>query len=304
MGNQANRHDATERASLWVRFGRWLSIVIRADLIRIILAFLAVGAAANIVRLVLTAVHPALGLGPLNQATLQYAIPVVLAIHFTYLGFVRFVERRGADELGREGAVAEAGKGVAVGAALFAASVGIVAALGYYSVVAVNPWTALLPPLSMALASAYTEELLFRGVLLRIAEEFLGTWIALLGSSALFALIHAANPNATLFSVLAIFLEAGILLGAAYILTRRLWLAIGIHFAWNFTQGGIFGVNVSGTSIGGLFDSELSGPPLLSGGRFGIETSVFAVVPCLAAGIVLLVQANRKGRFLAPGWKR
>lgn len=156
----------------------------------------------------------------------------------------------------------------------------------------------------MALASAYTEELLFRGILLRILEEFLGTWIALLGSSALFALIHAANPNATLFSVVAIFLEAGILLGAAYILTRRLWLAIGIHFAWNFTQAGIFGVNVSGTSLGGLLDSELSGPALLSGGRFGIETSVFAVVLCLGVGIALVVLAHRKGRIQAPGWKR
>lgn len=304
MENRADRSVGKRTAPVWARSRDWVTTVIRGDLIRIILAFLAVGAAANVVRLVLTVVHPALGLGPLSQATLQYAIPVVLAIHFTYVAFVRFVERRPAEELGREGALAELGKGVAIGAVLLTASVGIVAAFGHYTVAAVNPWTALLAPLSVSLASAYTEELLFRGVLLRILEEFLGTWIALLGSSALFALIHAANPNATLFSALAIFLEAGILLGAAYILTRRLWLAIGIHFAWNFTQAGIFGVNVSGTSFGGLLDSELSGPPLVSGGRFGVETSVFAVVLCLGVAIVLLVRAHRKGLISKPGWKR
>lgn len=304
MTDQGNGVGVEGTVATWVRLRRWLALMIRADLIRIILAFLAIGAAANIVRLILTAVHPALGLGPLSQATLQYAIPVVLAVHFTYRAFVRFVERRGVAELACEGALAEVGKGVAIGAALLVMTVGIVAALGYFRVTAVNPWTALLPPLSMALLAAYTEELLFRGVLLRIVEESMGTWIALLGSSALFGLMHAANPNATLFSVVAIFLEAGVLLGAAYVLTRRLWLAIGIHFAWNFTQGGIFGVNVSGTSVGGLLVSEQSGPRLLSGGAFGVEASVFAVALCLGVGIVLLVLAHRKGHVYGPPWKR
>ena len=77
------------------------------------------------------------------------------------------------------------------------------------------------------------------------------------------------NPNATLFSSFAIAMEAGVLLGAAYVLTRRLWLAVGIHFAWNFTQGGIFGGRVSGITMDGLLESQLSGPTLFSGGSSG-----------------------------------
>ena len=79
------------------------------------------------------------------------------------------------------------------------------------------------------------------------------------------------NPEATWIAVLCIAVEAGVLLAAAYITTRRLWLPIGLHFAWNFTQGGIFGVPVSGFRVRGLLKSTLTGPELLSGGAFGAE---------------------------------
>ena len=189
-----------------------------------------------------------------------------------------------------------------VGTAFLAAVVGIIAVVGSYRVVSVHPWSALLPPLAIAVLSGYTEEILFRGVFLRIAEESLGTWLALLISSVLFAAVHTANPGASVFSTVAIFLEAGVLLGAAYILTRRLWMAIGIHFAWNFTQAGIFGVNVSGLSPGGLLESRLSGPNLISGGSFGVEASIFAVVIGLAIGAVFLSVAHRRGHFVNPFW--
>ena len=89
-----------------------------------------------------------------------------------------------------------------------------------------------------------------------------------------------------------------------FVLTRRLWLAIGINFAWNFTQSGIFGSNVSGISVGGLIESRLSGPELISGGAMGMEGSVFAIALCLAAGVVFLVQAHRAGNFIRPFWRR
>ena len=103
---------------------------------------------------------------------------------------------------------------------------------------------------------------------------------------------------------MAIILEAGVLLGAAYVLTRRLWMAIGIHFAWNFTQAGLFGVNVSGVSLGGLLESMLSGPDLISGGSFGVEASLFTVALGLALGVFFLVLAHRRGNFIAPFWSK
>ena len=93
----------------------------------------------------------------------------------------------------------------------------------------------------------FTEELLFRGILFRWIEEFGGSWAALAVTSALFGLAHIFNPGATWFSSFAIAVEAGVLLGGAYMLTRNLWLAMGLHAGWNFTQGEIFDVPVSGT---------------------------------------------------------
>ena len=94
------------------------------------------------------------------------------------------------------------------------------------------------------------------------------------------------------------------LLAAAYMLTRRLWLCIGTHIAWNFTQGGIFSVAVSGGSSKGLLQSRMIGPDWLTGGAFGAEASVVALVVCLAAGIALVVLAAKKGHKVSAFWSR
>ena len=278
--------------------------IIQFGLTRILLAVLAIAATATVIQLVVGGVLEALGLGPRGEFTLQFVIPLVIAVHFTYIGFVRLVERRPADELAGKGAVRETGAGIAVGAGLQAACVGAVAALGYFQVAGLNPVSVVVPTFAMAVASGYVEEVVFRGVLFRIVEESLGTWIALALTSLLFGLVHMPNPNATVFSSFAIAMEAGVLLGAAYVLTRRLWLAVGIHFAWNFTQGGIFGVRISGIATDGLLDSELGGPALLSGGEFGLEASVFALALGTVTGVLFLVRAGRRGHFIAPFWRR
>jgi len=145
---------------------------------------------------------------------------------------------------------------------------------------------------------------MMRGIIFRIIEESLGTWIALVLSAILFGAMHLGNPNATVSSALAIALEAGLLLAACYVLTRRLWLAIGLHLAWNFTQGGIFGVAVSGTTPMGILQSTLTGPDFLSGGAFGAEASIFAVVVCTSGFIFVIVKAYRKGHITKPYWLR
>ena len=278
--------------------------IIQLGLTRIVLAVLAIAATALLVQLVVGSALDWLGLGPRGEFTLWFVVPLVIAVHFAYVGFVHLVERRPAAELSGRGAVGETGAGIAVGAGLQTACVGAVAALGYFQVTGLNPVSAIVPTLAMAVASGYVEEVVFRGVLFRIVEESLGTWIALALTSLLFGFVHMWNPNATVFSSFAIAMEAGVLLGAAYVLTRRLWLAVGIHFAWNFTQGGIFGGRVSGLSMDGLLESELSGPMLLSGGEFGLEASVFGLALGTATGVLFLVRAGRSGQFIAPFWRR
>ena len=154
-----------------------------------------------------------------------------------------------------------------------------------------------------ALMAGVTEELLIRAVAFRILEGWLGSWLALSISAAFFGLLHLPNPQATIVSSAAIALEAGVMLAAAYMVTRRVWLAIGIHVAWNFAQSGIFGVAASGVKSTGYLEGDLHGPPLLSGGAFGPEASIVAVVVCLAVGLYLLRVAHRKGHILRPSWR-
>ena len=241
----------------------------------------------------------ALKIKPALLAEVIGAVVVTVA----YLVYVRVVERRPASELAPGAAPSEFGAGFLLGAALFTTTIGIIWALGDYSVVGVNHWTAMLSPLAFGLAAGVLEEILFRGVIFRITEDWIGSWGALAVSSLLFGAGHLANPHATLTSALAIALEAGLLLGAAFMITRRLWLPIGLHAAWNFTQAGIFGAPVSGTVPHGLFTSTLSGPAWATGGGFGPEASLPAVLVSLVS-VWLLVYAVRSGRVVQPIWRR
>ena len=141
-----------------------------------------------------------------------------------------------------------------------------------------------------------------RGIVFRILEQSLGSWIALAISAAIFGLLHVLNPGATLLNAGSVMVEAGVMLAAAYMLTRRLWLCIGIHIAWNFTEGGIFSVAVSGGNAQGLLQAKLTGADWLTGGAFGAEGSIVALAMCSAAGILLLFEAVRKGNVVQPFW--
>lgn len=124
-------------------------------------------------------------------------------------------------------------------------------------------------------------------------------------SSLVFGLTHLINPQGTLEGALFIAVEAGVLLAAAFMLTRRLWLSIGFHIAWNYTQSAIFSGIVSGNDAAqGLIRSTVSGPDLLTGGSFGVESSVIALFLCTATGVVMLVMAVKQGKIVSPIWRR
>jgi len=246
-----------------------------------------------------------------NPATKQFLratyLPAFIGIAVTivaYRLFVRWIEKRTAEELAFSIALPQFGIGVPLGAAMFGATALALWLAKCLEIEGANPCHVLVPAAIGSLVSAVIEEVLFRGIIFRITERSLGTWWALAISALLFGGIHLLNPNANWYAGLAIVLEAGIFLAAAYVWSRNLWFVIGAHFAWNFTEGGIFGVAVSGHQNEGLLRARLSGSTLLSGGAFGAETSVFAIAICLAVAIALLILARRKGRFVRPYWKR
>jgi hypothetical protein len=218
-------------------------------------------------------------------------------MQWLYCMLVRFFERREVVELATQGAPRRAATGTLLGAVLFCIVYAVLVLGGYVQHARFGGFAGFWLPLATAIGAGVGEELAFRGVIFRMTEERLGTAAALIISSLLFGLVHAANPGATLVSTAAIALEAGGLLGMAYSASRSLWLPIGLHFGWNFTEGGIFGTAVSGGQSHGLVDSVLSGPTLMTGGSFGPEASVIAVVVCLAATVTLGLWTARHGRW-------
>jgi membrane protease YdiL (CAAX protease family) len=273
---------------------------VQFPIIRMVIGFVAVTALPILIQLGSQAVVGSEG--PLaDTITVLFATTAAM---IAYYGFVHLIERRSVFELSRPYAFKELALGTLLGTGLFTITIGILWLLGYYQVSAVNAWSLMIPWLLIGIFSGVFEELLIRGVVFRIMEESLGTWIALVISALIFGAGHLGNPNATLWAGLAIAIEAGVMLAAAYVYTRRLWLPIGIHFAWNFVQGGIFGVAVSGNDAQGLLQSTPSGPTLLSGGEFGAEASIFAVIVCLAAGIFFVWKSHQQGKFIKPFWNR
>jgi uncharacterized protein len=238
---------------------------------------------------------------PLRRVGALLLAVVVLA---SYWAYVRVVEKRAVTELSAGHAARELGFGLGLGALLFCATIAIVAAFGAYQITGNNGWQIMLAVLPASILGGVLEEVLIRGVVFRILEQWLGSWTALGISAVIFGALHLLNPGATLLNAAAISIEAGVLLAAAYMLTRRLWLCIGTHIAWNFTQGGIFSVAVSGGSSKGLLQSRMIGPDWLTGGAFGAEASVVALVVCLAAGIALVVLAAKKGHIVPAFWSR
>lgn len=144
--------------------------------------------------------------------------------------------------------------------------------------------TLLISFLVFAAAGAF-EEALFRGYIL---QTFVRSDLAVFGvilTSVLFASVHNANPSANLFSWINTFL-AGIWFAVAYLKTRDLWFPTGLHIAWNWTQGSIFGVEVSGlidiVKEPLMRETDL-GPTWLTGGDYGIEGGILTTVALIAS---------------------
>ena len=222
-----------------------------------------------------------------------------------------FIERRSAAELGfpLRNAFRDLSLGLLLGAGVLTAIVGVMALCGWYQVSGLrwqDPAGGALNIAVFGLVSyflvAVLEEVLFRGMLLRTLEQELGTWIALALSALIFGGAHLLNENASLWSATAIAVESGILFGAVYIFTRALWLPIGLHWAWNYFEGYVYGTPVSGAQQLGLLLSSISGPYLWTGGAFGPEAGMIALLISGGLGLLMLVMCARKQRVFTPAW--
>ncbi|MEV6647213.1 CPBP family intramembrane glutamic endopeptidase [Amycolatopsis sp. NPDC051371] len=243
--------------------------------------------------------------GSLAVSAVQWNTPLTLVLGFgsaalvvlAYRWIVRKTEHRVPGEITKNNAAL--GRGLVIGLGLFACVIGNIALVGGYDVLGWGSLGGALALFGFSAAAAVTEEVLFRGILFRFVERWIGTWLALTLTGLLFGLSHLFNTHATLWGAIAIAVEAGGMLAAAYAATRTLWLPIGLHFAWNFAEGGIFGAGVSGTDAPeGLLHSVMSGPAALTGGEFGPEASVYSVVAGVVVTAVFMVLARRRGNIV------
>ncbi len=214
---------------------------------------------------------------------------------------VWLAEGRWPQELSLRQAPAELAIGLAIGAAMLSAAVGGLYLLGVYDISgprAASPWGTI----AMAVESGVMEELIMRAIILRLLMRAFGIWPALVLQAALFGALHLANPNASPIAAAAIAIEAGLMLAGFYLLTGRLWMSIGVHAAWNFTQGWVWGASVSGIPVveSWLVSKPKPGAPeFLSGGAFGPEASLPAMVVGTLTAVLVLWLAWKKGNFKA-----
>lgn len=221
-----------------------------------------------------------------------------------YVAYARLAERREVTELSTRGSGREWGLGSLIGVGLYSACAVALMLLGYYRVEGLHPIAFALPAVALAIKSSVFEELIFRGVLHQSVERVLGSWTGIVASSFVFGFLHLLNPAATIAGAIYISIEAGLLLSAAYMVTRRLWLCIGFHMGWNFVQEGIYsGVVSGGPGEPGLLQATIDGPTLWTGGSFGMEQSIFALVFCTTTGVILLLIAIRRDHVIPPIWR-
>lgn len=204
------------------------------------------------------------------------------------------------------------GFGLLLGAVLMAFVFGVQLAFGWIEIeetfvtsnTAVPFAIAILQPIMLFICVGIYEELLVRGYLLKnVAEGFSfspllqrgGVIVAYVFTSVLFGAMHLGNPGATLISTANIAL-AGFFLGLGVLLTGELALPIGIHITWNFFQGNVFGMAVSGTDWVGatVIQSAETGPDLWTGGIFGPEAGLIGIAAMILGSLATIWYVRRR----------
>lgn len=217
----------------------------------------------------------------------------------TYRWIMQRLANRQPQELSTHKAGKEAVYGIIVGSLFILMSVLLIVMLGGYHLAwnADDIQTGLVTTFAMTVAAALAEELIFRGFIFQACEQMNGSLLAMIVTSALFGAAHLANPGATLWSACAIMLEAGVLLGAAFVWRRNLWFVFGLHVAWN-TLENLLGIPVSGHDPAGLFQVSSSGSHWLTGGAFGLEASLVPVAVSVLLSVPMIVIAVVKKKWI------
>ncbi|HEO1172102.1 TPA: CPBP family intramembrane metalloprotease [Streptococcus agalactiae] len=217
---------------------------------------------------------------------------------FLLLIWVKFVEKRPFSELGFstkfKRTLWSLIKGWSIGFILFSISVitaYILGGLDFHSYdVSKATIFYVVTLLPFWLIQSGTEELLTRGWLLPLINHRFHLAVAIGVSSTLFGILHLVNAHVTFLSIVSI-ICSGVLMSLYMIKSGNIWSVAALHGAWNFSQGNLYGIAVSGQKAGASllhFTVKENAPDWISGGAFGIEGSLISIFVLLAAIIYVL----------------
>lgn len=276
--------------------------VLRSPPGRIVLGLAACVVLPGAARLALIPLLSATGLSDDAARALRHLLSIGV-LYLSYWSCFRLLERRPIDELSLRRLPRDAGIGAALGAAAIGGIFLVLIAAGAYSSGPAHPGVAVLYTVISITMLAFFEEVLFRGVLYRILEGWLGTVAALALSALLFGLVHVTNEGASPLGITsAVF--GGALMGILFTWSRRLWVPTAFHAVWNLGQVLLVGKVSGETGFAGLFDGRLSGPRLLVGAAFGVEESLLGVGVPLALFVWFFALARRRGAVIQGTFRR
>ena len=239
-----------------------------------------------------------------NQDLLSLLITLFSFAFISLLVFfrVKVIEKRSLSSIGfnKNNWLKKYSLGFLIGLVMMSIIVLILLSFGYITVeknpiqlVGISAISSILVILFGWIIQGATEEIVTRGWLLNVLSSKYNIGFGLLISSTLFGLMHLTNPNVNYIAVINI-IFVGLFYGLYVIKTNDLWSVCGMHSAWNFAQGNIFGFEVSGLdiSVGTLIDLNLVENDFITGGVFGPEASIVATFVLLLSIIILLFINN------------
>ena len=186
--------------------------------------------------------------------------------------------------------------GLALGFCAISLSIFILYLLGCYKIITISTTNYSLKLFTLLLTAALAEDLLIRGLIIRVLEKWLGTYITLI-IAMLFETLHIFNPNSNLFSAI-LDLAWGFTMAMLFISTEKIWLPFFFHVGWNFAQP-FYGSNLTGLAdMGTIAQSQFSGPEILTGGKVGIEGSIFTLIFLIMIGLTVFYFAKKDGKII------
>ena len=236
---------------------------------------------------------------------LGYLLDVCLiaTLFFIYRIYTQTVENRKAYEFSFNKWLPELGAGALVAFSAISVYVLINWALGYYKIAEFNSFGNVVFVLFDQLKVGFIEELLFRLIIFKLSEELFGSWAALAIQGIVFGVAHMGNPNATIFTTLALIGAFTFFFGAGYMITRRIWFIFGFHWSWNFFQSGIWGMHNSGKIQPSLITPIIDGPVWITGGEWGAELSLISILILFIVGIYFVKLAKNNNQFINSHWR-